>query len=699
MATLSGTAGPNPSPDNKKRKADDTSLLSILSTAHGRKRRTERLIGKRDLQAALKHGVKEFAGSDPTTGRPRWKYTFADIVYITDETSTVEITCYPVNIFLEREQITKDMQTRHEHACQLISNDPSSWTSHTVLVIDQSGSMRTSDVQHSANRSEAVFNSLSLEFIAERLDIGDATDTDVVSVVLMSDTATIVLEERPTDWLLYNELLQLRHRSPRSHGHYGPALDAAEELLCRNARGQCALVLMFLSDGQPSDHMQPGIQFPSRKGGRSHTEVHIEFTQRKIAAIASRFGRRLAVSTIGFGGISQDFSVLCEMADMAEEYGCRGSFQKPDLAKAALGKAISWLSTSLTATKIEMTAIGGSCLRTVRDVRREVHGAADEEWISDKWYVYNKMHEAQMDGGLSHKCEWSIQVNEWVPKQFPETLRGVAMRKEIFGEGAERMVHKFRLVGQNGRFFGPCLVAKESRFVEDVETSDNIQFHQLFCEAQTKAQKLADVFNEQIQKLRNKVVTSLPIVQFLECSVYVVHDQQLGMIGCLVEKMLDPKKYQKWNNNAGYVYEAGKKVKWNDHSANACIMEEIKCIEEESDDAEEEEEELAPEVISPADIPQAFSHFTYRATNRKMLVCDLQGVFDKSASPPAFEFTDPVIHYASNKGRANVYGRTDKGKKGMHHFFSKHTSAMHFVSCYAWGKSRVCKLTTCNVTV
>ena len=69
-------------------------------------------------------------------------------------------------------------------------------------------------------------------------------------------------------------------------------------------------------------------------------------------------------------------------------------------------------------------------------------------------------------------------------------------------------------------------------------------------------------------------------------------------------------------------------------------------------------------MIHESDIPQVFSHFTHRYTKRKKMVCDLQGVLNKSASPPVFELTDPVIHYASTRGRKNVYGRTDR-KKGM----------------------------------
>ena len=65
-----------------------TSTIEFISSLHGRQRRRERDLSKRDLQAAVKHGTKE------CSIKGRWKYTFADVVYITDSTSTKEITSY-----------------------------------------------------------------------------------------------------------------------------------------------------------------------------------------------------------------------------------------------------------------------------------------------------------------------------------------------------------------------------------------------------------------------------------------------------------------------------------------------------------------------------------------------------------------------------------------------------------------------------
>lgn len=88
----------------------------------------------------------------------------------------------------------------------------------------------------------------------------------------------------------------------------------------------------------------------------------------------------------------------------------------------------------------------------------------------------------------------------------------------------------------------------------------------------------------------------------------------------------------------------------------------------------------APPAFDPKaeDFLQAFSHFSYYSSARRMLVCDLQGVMSRNTTrgdvtvAGQFQLTDPVIHYRSTSGRKQVYGKTDLGKKGAHRFFSTH---------------------------
>ena len=451
-------------------------VLTLLSSTHGRERRALRRISKYDLKAAVKHGTKEHGYPRRSTGEPTWKYTYADVVYITDDSSRNEITSWNLKLDLPAMQITPAMAQEHRRHENLAH---SSWNSHTVLIIDQSGSMKTSDVDHGSRRSDTVWEALALDFVAERLENGSATAKDFVSLVSMRQSGEVLLAFRPMDWVLYNDMLEMRDTErARGDGNYLPALDVAEVLLQSNTHGSCALLLLFLSDGKPSDRLPKGTLVNT-------SEYHRHEACDRIGEIASRFGRRLTVGTIGFGDQSEDFSILQSMAARTAEYGSTGVHSTSGLNSSALTSAISSLTDSLTATKTEMTACAGSPQRIVRDVKREAQDTLDEKKLSDNWFVYH---------AEGHK-RWSLEQNKWL--DIPSTEDLVAMRKCYFGEGAERIVKKFRLLAPDcSRFVGVPMVAKESRFVEEeLHPGDAGHFHIKFCQTQLKAQALAHEFN------------------------------------------------------------------------------------------------------------------------------------------------------------------------------------------------------------
>ena len=143
-----------------------TSAVTILFSVHGRMRRAERLIQKRDLQAAIKHGTRVMSANP--RGDWNWKYTFADVLYITDKSSRREITSWAVpgaGLDVDKVLVTPEMQKLHSQACDKIRCTPGSWTSHTVVVVDQSGSMRKTDVAGGCTRSDAVWLILALDFV------------------------------------------------------------------------------------------------------------------------------------------------------------------------------------------------------------------------------------------------------------------------------------------------------------------------------------------------------------------------------------------------------------------------------------------------------------------------------------------------------------------------------------------------------
>ena len=169
-------------------------------------------------------------------------------------------------------------------------------------------------------------------------------------------------------------------------------------------------------------------------------------------------------------------------------------------------------------------------------------------------------------------------------------------------------------------------------------------------------------------------------------------------LALMVEKMLDQKKWTKWNSNAGRVLGPDNVAlgqeqpadlhpdALTDHGSEEAtdgLPFALPVIREESDSEGEEGEDdkhghagaigaVKQYTVIVSDFPQAFSHFTYRCSSRQRLVCDLQGTLDMSISPAVFELTDPAIHHVSGSGRSRVYGRTDHGRKGIKRFFETH---------------------------
>jgi hypothetical protein len=169
-----------------------------------------------------------------------------------------------------------------------------------------------------------------------------------------------------------------------------------------------------------------------------------------MSLLASRFGRRLTVGAIAFGPSDEDYSALKALADAPQQYGSAGFFQSIALDVDLLCKSFSALSSTLTATKVELTVLGTSQQRTVRDVRREPPCAVEETVVNNSWRVYE-----EKDG--------DVQRTQWNRDRGWQSIRlanaggagvggamGVAMKALVFGEGAERMVNKFLFVRSTG---------------------------------------------------------------------------------------------------------------------------------------------------------------------------------------------------------------------------------------------------------
>ena len=112
-------------------------------------------------------------------------------------------------------------------------------------------------------------------------------------------------------------------------------------------------------------------------------------------------------------------------------------------------------------------------------------------------------------------------------------------------------------------------------------------------------------------------------IDFIACSILELIERPNRPI-CTVEQFITG-PYRKHNNNYGYVSEDERNT------------------------------------------PQAFSHFTYHASNGTMLICDIQGVGDL--------YTDPQIHTLNllqQKGMTGFGGRGNLGTKGFERFLRSH---------------------------
>ena len=642
-----------------------TDKYTLISSVHGRDRRELRSIGKKDLQAAVKYGTKESGRT--VNGEFRWKYTFANVVYITDSTSTREITSYILPISIQRVLETdQDMKGQNQLRKRLKNSELC--TSHTVLVIDQSGSMRTCDVDNFKTRSDAVYGAVALDIVGNMIDTNQARGTDVLTLIEMKNEANVIYEREPITNILFNMLLErLETNQPSSHGNFYPALQKVRQVLENDQENEAIAVMMiFLSDGNPSDHHYFSMT----------REDSSERILKQVELLSQTFTTQLTVGTIGFGQSSSEFLILNEMARTAEAFGAFGSFKYSKCCPVTLSSAMTSMSSQLTMTRMRLES---HAKVTERDVILEKLPLADFFGFNvNKWTIYNQS---------VYRCRWKAESQEW-DYEFPMIsahANGIAKSKKIFGKGAERMVFVLQEL-HDGQPVGERLAGKETKYAKNEQMK--MKYHEVFCKTQHRSGEVAREFNARVESLlkAHGMSGSYAQIKFLDCFVYCMLDTNVGFEfqrGILAEKLLDPEQYMKWNDNTGRVHEKGKLLNEEKMDADSApdvfeISHQLDLILEESEDEPDEEDMVAcfapgvplKKTIEQEDFPQAFSHFSYQSSKRQILVCDLQGVLNTKIAPHVFELTDPVIHSASDKKGA--FGRTDRGKKGMQSFFKTH---------------------------
>lgn len=606
-----------------------TAELTVLSTVHGRQRRELRDITKHDLRTVMKHGTK--SKGNLVNGDQRWKFEFGNTVYITDNSMRKEITCYKKAIEIQPAIITPQMLKNHHQAKQILKNDPQLCTTHSIVIIDQSGSMKKCDVNGFKTRSDAAYGSLALDFIAEQLyQQGDEFFVDAVTIIEMNSTGSIVFHKEPMDWILFNKVLhRMKAAKPRSHGSYVESIEYAENVI--NNDLNCfvnlgvddipAFMLVLLSDGAPSDK-------------RDEDKIR---RRNAVCRLSQRLQSKLTLVGMGIGPIGSDFQQLKSLVDTAKDQGSDGQFIHAGLSSAAISTTLSTMAASMTTTRTELLSTKPKRPRTEKrfNMRKSYN---DVELVPLRREAKN----------VSRYRYDSRNRHPWRKVEFlNRDADGFEVAQEPFGKGAERLAYMFYEIRQkaNSSSFekvGKNMVAKDSIYNEDEQSKE--RFHTDFCRSQQKAWDLALQFNREVEKApllkpAKDEVSLPPPINFLQCNVYEYEDRFGVKCALLVEPFLHG-KFTKFSSNNGYVLKGDK---------FGTIL-------------------LEAGEVKLTDFLQAFSHWVYVHSANKLLVCDLQGILDCEGRQPTFRLTDPAI---CSKDRR--YGRTDIGLKGIRGFCRTHT--------------------------
>jgi len=191
----------------------------------------------------------------------------------------------------------------------------------------------------------------------------------------------------------------------------------------------------------------------------------------------------------------------------------------------------------------------------------------------------------------------------------------------------------------------PIVVLKEYKTAGKGENS--AQRYKKECKALGAARCLADEFNKAVEKVQGKLPPDAVVKKLRYLDTKMVHylDKPVGDKGrgkgkgkgggveedCSIFRLMEPLilgTFTKWSSNAGYV--------------NA-----------------EDWQEMA----------HAFSHWSFHASNERLLIADIQGVQTDAGE---LQLTDPQIHC---RFPANLFVDevTKFGLTGMRKFFSSHT--------------------------
>ncbi len=179
-----------------------------------------------------------------------------------------------------------------------------------------------------------------------------------------------------------------------------------------------------------------------------------------------------------------------------------------------------------------------------------------------------------------------------------------------FSEGAQRLAYHALDSSTN-----LPMVIKE--FKRRDEKYNTYAHYQDLMAVHARAQMYAEQFN-------GVKPSDSPSLEFIKVSILKIPPDIDGRLRYFTYEPYMEGTYEKFNSNGGYV-------------ATSSLFEVI----------------------------QAFSHYTWVRSGKRMVICDIQGV----KTGDRFQLTDPVIHHLDIR---HAYGGTNLGRKGIKMFFKTH---------------------------
>ena len=342
-------------------------------------------------------------------------------------------------------------------ACELPRELPASagtmFLAHHILIVDNSGSMRTADVRVAGTsvpqqRVQAVKNVLLTNFLQTQIQSG-ATPNDRVSLIkLEAGTSSMPFALFPLESALAARMQIALNTEPGGHGPYLPALDSLI-LLCELAAPFLAQFaetqVLFLTDGKPSDQVDP-CELPG-------------ILQAKLQAVCAKCPT-LKVSLLGFG--EADSRVLQQMKD-ALPAGTT-TFEVISNHVSTLTKSVSTFSASVSSTRISSVVAHRGPPRELRRTGRSINERRDTYCGCEVYLPPSKLGDFR------------------APLRPLSGKHDIEISTRLFGYGGERNAYEAGFL--NNTNFTNLLeewVVKESRFKMTSEEQRSFHKKALVC--------------------------------------------------------------------------------------------------------------------------------------------------------------------------------------------------------------------------